>query len=117
MKDITISTIHWSKYLDEKTNPRVKNFLKSRGDDVMWQVALNVDKAGRNPKMLKDRLVMLVHENAPYAIRIPREEYEEVLELSLQFFQKSEQYEKCAQILKFKNRLVKDTKESYKTKE
>lgn len=108
MKDLTISTIHWSKYLDEKTNPRVKSFLKSRGDDVMWQVALNVDKAGRNPKMIKDRLVMLVHENAPYAIRIPKEEYEEVLELSLNFFKKKEEYEKCAQILKFKNRLVKD---------
>ena len=28
MKEITISTIHWSKYLDPTKNPRVKNFLK-----------------------------------------------------------------------------------------
>lgn len=100
MKEITVSTIHWSKYLDESKNPRVKNFLKHRGDDVMWQVALNCHKNGWRDR---ERLVMLIHENAPYAIRIPKEEYQDVLDLTLEYFKKKEQYEKCAEIVRFKD--------------
>jgi hypothetical protein len=100
MKNITVQTIHWSKYLDERVNPRVKNFLKHRGDDVMWQVAQNCYKNGLRDN---DRLVMLIHENAPYAINIPKEEYQDVLELSIRYFEKKEEYEKCAEILRFKD--------------
>ena len=28
MKEMTINTIDWSNYLDERKNPRVKSFLK-----------------------------------------------------------------------------------------
>jgi hypothetical protein len=105
MKEITISTVHWSKYLDETKNPRVKNFLKYRGDDVMWQIALNVHKSGNGGKYDKDRLVMLVHENAPYAINIPRKEYEDVLNLALKYFESKEHYEKCADIITFKKNI------------
>lgn len=100
MKNITVQTIHWSKYLDEQKNPRVKNFLKHRGDDVMWQVALNIHHC---VKHTKDRLVMVVHENAPYAIDIPQSDYQTVLELSLKYFERKEEYEKCAEILRFKD--------------
>lgn len=100
---MTINTIHWSKYLDEQKNPRVKNFLKHRGDDVMWQVALNVHKSGNGGKHTKDRLVMIVHENAPYAIDIPQSDYQDVLELSLRYFEKKEDYLKCAEIVRFKD--------------
>lgn len=106
MKQLTINTIHWSKYLDETKNPRVKNFLKHRGDDVMWQVAQNVFKSGNGGKYAKDRLVMLVHENAPYAINIPDTDYVEVLDLALNYFQNKEEYEKCAKILEFKNSVI-----------
>lgn len=109
MKNITLQTIHWSKYLDERKNPRVKNFLKHRGDDVMWQVAINVFKSGNGGKYAKDRLVMLVHENAPYAINIPESEYIDVLDLTLKYFQDKEQYEKCAKILEFKNSVINKT--------
>lgn len=105
MKNITLQTIHWSKYLDERKNPRVKNFLKHRGDDVMWQVALNVHKSGKEGKYTKDRLVMLVHENAPYAINIPESEYLDVLDISLKYFQDKEEYEKCSEIVKFKENI------------
>jgi hypothetical protein len=105
MKEMTINTIHWSKYLDETKNPRVKNFLKHRGDDVMWQVAQNVHKSGNGGKHDKDRLVMLIHENAPYAINIPRSEYDTVLDLSLKYFEKKEDYEKCAEIVTFKKNI------------
>lgn len=100
MKEQTVSTVHWSKYLDESVNPRVKGFLKSRGDDVMWQVSQNIKRA---KKRELDRLVIMVHENAPYAIRIPKEEYQEVLDLTLKYFEKKENYELCAKIVEFKN--------------
>jgi hypothetical protein len=106
MKQISISTVHWSKYLDETKNPRVKNFLKHRGDDVMWQVALNVHKSGKIGKHTKERLVMLIHENAPYAINIPESEYIDVLDLTLNYFQDKEEYEKCAKILQFKKDVI-----------
>jgi len=105
MREMTINTIHWSKYLDERKNPRVKNFLKSRGDDVMWQVAQNVHKSGNGGIHDKDRLVMIVHENAPYAINIKRNEYQDVLDLTLRYFEKKEEYEKCAEIIKFKKNI------------
>ena len=102
MKEVTISTVHWSKYLDPTKNPRVKNFLKYRGDDVMWQVALNVHKAGNGGKHSKDKLAMIIHENAPYAISIQSSEYPQVLDLAIKYFQDKEQYEKCATLVGFK---------------
>jgi len=105
MKEVTISTVHWSKYLDVSKNPRVKNFLKYRGDDVLWQVAQNVHKSGNGGKYDKDRLVMIIHENAPYAINIPRKEYDDVLNLALNYFESKEQYEKCSEIVKFKRNI------------
>ena len=103
MKELIVSTIHWSKYLDVSKNPRVKNFLKYRGDDVMWQVALNVHKAGRGGTGQKESLAMIVHENAPYAIHIPKSEYLDVLDLTIKYFQDKEEYEKCAEIMRFKD--------------
>lgn len=100
MKEQTVSTIHWSKYLDETVNPRVKGFLKERGDDVMWQVSQNIKRAKKRDL---ERLVIMVHENAPYAIRIPKSEFDEVLDLTLKYFEKKESYERCARIVEFKN--------------
>jgi hypothetical protein len=106
MEKIILNTTHWKKYLDWTNNKRVENFLKSRGDDVLWQISQNIHKSGSNPKWLKDKLVMLVHENAPNAILIEKNEYQEVLDLAIEWFSKKEQYEKCAQILKFKNDII-----------
>jgi hypothetical protein len=69
----------------------------------MWQVAQNVHKSGNGGKYDKDRLVMLIHENAPYAINISRDDYQQVLDLALKYFQDKEEYEKCAQIMRFKD--------------
>ena len=97
------STVHWKKYLDiTNGNPQVERFLESRGNDVLWQVAQNVHKSGNGGKHKKDRLVMAIHENAPNAILIEKKDYLEILELCLNWFEKKEQYEKCAEIVKFK---------------
>jgi hypothetical protein len=46
---------------------------------------------------------MIVHENAPYAINIPSSDYQQVLDLSLKYFEKKEDYLKCAEIVRFKD--------------
>lgn len=103
MKNVTLSTIHWQKYLDETKNPRVKNFLKYRGDDVMWQISQNIHRNGTNGI---ERLVMVIHENAPYAIDIPKKDYNEVLNLAIKYFEQKESYEKCSEIVKFKSDII-----------
>jgi len=101
MKDITISTVDWRKYLDVNVNPRAKRFLDARGNDVLWQIAQNLHKNNNS------RLVMLVHENAPSGIEIKSKDYNEVFDLCIKYFESKEQYEKCQKILEFKNYLSK----------
>ena len=97
MKELTISTVDWRKYLDVNVNPRAKRFLDSRGDDVLWQIAQNLHKNSNS------RLVMLVHENAPSGIEIKSTDYNEVFDLCIKYFESKEHYEKCQKILSFKN--------------
>ena len=89
------STVNWRKYLDVKTNPRAENFLKSKGDDVLWQMTCNIHNSMRNNLT---ELVLLVHPNVGGVIRIEQKEFKEVLELALDFFLKKEDYEKCSSI-------------------
>lgn len=89
------STVNWRKYLDVKTNPRAQSFLNSNGDEVLWQIASTVHKAAKNK--LKE-VVLLIHPNAGAVIRIPKEEYKEMLDLCLKWFVYREDYEKCTDI-------------------
>ena len=98
------STVNWRKYLDVKTNPRAKSFLESRGNDVLWQIATNIDNAIFNNK---SELVLLVHPNAGAVIRIKESEYIDVLTLSLKWFEHREDYEKCRRIQSFLENLDK----------
>lgn len=100
-----VSTVDWRKYLDVNVNPRAKTFLESRGADVLWQIASNIDNSITGTKSTK-RLIMSVHPNAPSAILINFEDYKDVLELCLNWFEKKEQYEVCQKILNIKNRLI-----------
>jgi len=90
------STVNWRKYLDVKTNPRAKSFLESRGDDVLWQIAQNIyrDKTRRK----ENQVILLVHPNAGAVIRIKEDEYEEVLNLCLNWFLAKENYKRCSKI-------------------
>lgn len=45
MKARVYSTVDWRKYLLEESNPRVKNFLDSRGYDVFKQICGNINRA------------------------------------------------------------------------
>ena len=96
-----LPTVHWKKYLDiNNGNPQVRKFLESRGDDVLWQISQNIQRANR--REMKS-LVMVIHENAPSAILIERADFQNVLDLSLKWFESRELYERCGEIVEFKN--------------
>ena len=100
-----LNTVHWKKYLDiNNGNPQVKKFLESRGDDVLWQISQNIQRANRKNK---ESLVMAIHENAPSAILIEKKDYNDVLNLSLKWFETKEYYERCSGIVEIKNDLLK----------
>lgn len=110
------STVNWRKYLDVNTNPRALDFLKSRGDDVLWQIASEIHRALMTPG--SDELVILVHPNAGAVIKIETKDFEELFNLCLSWFQKQEQYETCAKIQTFMKRLnTPKPKKLKKTKE
>jgi hypothetical protein len=95
-KSKAFSTVNWRRYLDVNENPRAQSFLESRGDDVLWQIASNVHQAAVK-KGLKE-IVLLVHQNAGAVIKIPHTEYDEILYLCLKWFEKQENYQRCAKI-------------------
>ncbi len=85
MRTRTFTTVNWEKYL-VPTNPYVKNFLDKNGDDVLWQIAQNIDNATR---LKKENLAFVVHVNAASVVVIDKKDYE-----------------KCADIQKFKKNVV-----------
>jgi len=89
------STVNWRRYLDVNENPRAKTFLESRGNEVLDQISSQIHKAS---KLGKKELVMVIHPNAGAVIRIPNEEFKEFLTICLRWFEKQENYEKCADI-------------------
>lgn len=93
------STVNWKKYLDVNTNPRANRFLESRGDDVLWQIASEINRAVMTPG--QENLIILVHPNAGAVIKIDKSEFGELLQLCLNWFEKREDYSKCAKIQKF----------------
>ena len=82
--------------MDVKTNPRAKSFLKSRGDDVLWQISSNIYRAAVRKGL--SEIVLLVHPNAGAVIRIHKSEYKELLNLCLKWFETREQYDRCSEI-------------------
>ena len=88
--------------MDITENPRAQSFLNSNGDEVLWQIAGTVHKAA---KKKSKEVVLLIHPNAGAVIRIPKEEYEEMLDLCLKWFVHREDYEKCTDIDWFKSDL------------
>lgn len=112
------STVNWKKYLDVNTNPRAKGFLESRGDDVLWQIASEINRAVMTPG--QENLIILVHPNAGAVIKIDKSEFGELLQLCLNWFEKKESYSRCATIQKFilnEKKLINPSKISKKYEE
>ena len=64
MRTRAFTTVGWEKYL-VPTNPFVQNFLNKNGDDVLWQVALNIHNAILDAK---ENVGFVVHVNAPSVV-------------------------------------------------
>lgn len=108
----SFSTVDWRNYLDVNVSTRAAKFIQISGNDVLWQIATNIDNAIFNNK---SELVLLVHPNAGAVIKITASEFEEVLNLSLNWFESNENYKNCAHIQKMlKNLNNKKHKESSK---
>jgi len=99
MRTRAFTTVGWEKYL-VPTNPFVQNFLNKNGDDVLWQVALNIHNAILDGK---ENVGFVVHVNAPSVVMIERKDYITVLDYCNDWFVKKELYEKCALIQTFKS--------------
>ena len=69
MRVRTYSTVDWRKYLVEDYNPRVKNFLESRGESVFQQISTNINSAVMRGK---PQVVLLVHPNVGNIIVIKK---------------------------------------------
>lgn len=114
MRTRLYNTYSWKKYLIEDSNPRIKNFLDSRGYDVFHQICQNINKAVKHKK---DKLVTIIHPNAAGAIVIPKEEFAEVYDIALSWFLKNEHYEECEVIKQYKiNELKSKTTEKNRDK-
>lgn len=103
-------TVSWKRFLDEKVNPKVNEFLDSAGVDVLTQIIEIVEKAS---KRNQEEVAVLLYPTASAIALIKREEYEEVLEICLRWFEKKEYYEQCADIQKVTERVRKNNLKHY----
>jgi len=111
MRKRAVSLTNWKRYLDYENNPKLIPFIKSRGNEVFWQISQNVWKYnGRG----MSSLTMIIHENAPYAINIPKKEYFEVMNYALRFFEKKEDYKKCQRIIEWLDNMKENDKKKIK---
>lgn len=94
MKTRTMSTVSWERYLiDDGSNPRIKKFLESKGNDIFNQIAQNVHKA----YIRKNKnVVFVIHPHISNAIVINESEYLKFLNVALEWFTRKENYEQCA---------------------
>lgn len=99
MRTRAFTTVGWKKYL-VPTNPFVQNFLNKNGDDVLWQVALNIHNAILDGK---ENVGLIVHVNTPSVLMIESHDFLEVLDYCNEWFVKKEMYEKCALIQTYKS--------------
>ena len=94
--------VHWKEYLDPTNGKRVKRFLKSNGSRVFNNLIRKIKEADE----IGDKtLVILVHPNVSSLSLIKAEEYISVLEHCLLYFKHTEDYLKCAEIVKLKNKI------------
>lgn len=99
IRESALTTVSWKRYLiDDGSNPRVKKFLQSRGDSVFNQISSQVKEAALKGKPY---VMFIVHPNIGNAIIIKKNEYITLLNTAIEWFEKREKYEKCAQIRKW----------------
>lgn len=113
MKKSSISTVSWKRYLiDDGSNPRIKRFLESRGDGVFYQICAEIKKAQIKNK---PQILFIVHPHIGNAILIKSNDYFNVMDIGLKWFESRELYKKCADVKKWIG-IMKDESKSVSNK-
>ena len=103
-KSKILNTASWKTFLDVDTNPRVENFLKERGLEVLNQTVSNINKA-YDDFLMWDEIALLIHPNSSSIMLITKPEFNEVLDFCLKWFTENEHYEMCSFVLKTKEKI------------
>ena len=103
--------VDWRRYLLAEYHPRVKRFLDYRGDEVFSQISQMIAVAIETKR---PEIALLVHPNVNNVVVIKKNEYKEVLDLALSWFEKKEDYMICHQIREVKKLLKKRKRENNK---
>ena len=69
-------TVSWEKYLLPTDEPRVINFLESRGNEVFFQISTAINDAVANNRT---SVVILIHPNIRNVIEIKKKDFITVL--------------------------------------
>jgi hypothetical protein len=114
MRNRHYTQVDWKKYLIPKNN-FVKRFLDENGDAVFNQIYLNIDNALNDNKT---SLAFVVHTNAHSIVIIEKKDFIDVLNECTKWFVAKENYEKCLDIEKIKNKyFAKNLKKPRRKKE
>jgi hypothetical protein len=107
-KEKILNTASWRTFLDVEKNPRVENFLKESGYDVLNQTISNISRA---LELGWVEIALLVHPNSSSVMLIKDYQYEEVLDFCYQYCIDNEYYELCSFVIKTKNKFINNAKQ------
>jgi len=102
-----LTKVSWKEYMIPANNPRITRFLRSKGNKVYKKILEDIENA-----LDKDinEIMMMVHKNSIHLVSIKKDEFEEVLDYTLNWFLTREDYEQCVIARDLKDR-IKDMKE------
>tara|TARA_B110000003_G_C16636390_1_gene528597 strand:- start:2111 stop:2470 length:360 start_codon:yes stop_codon:yes gene_type:complete len=99
-------TVSWKRYLLKTDEPRILNFLESRGNEVFYQISAAINEAVVSNK---DSIVLLIHPNMKNVIRIKKDDFITVLDRANEWFVSKEKYEVCSVIRGYRENILKKT--------
>jgi hypothetical protein len=94
--------VKWKNYLLPENNPRIERFLKTNGNLIYSQILEDIKDALNHG--IKEILIA-PHRNSIHLISVTYDEFDEILDYSLEWFLEIENYEECAIIRDLKIRL------------
>lgn len=107
-KEKILNTASWRTFLDVNTNPRVENFLKENGYNIINQVTSNVHKALHENW---DELAIMVHPNSSSIMIVKNYEYNDVLDFCYKLAIQNEHYEVCSHVVIIKKKFKLDAQQ------
>jgi hypothetical protein len=103
--------VSWERYLLETDEPRVNNFLESRGNEVFFQISTAINDAVTNNR---ESVVILIHPNIQNVIEIFKKDFIVVLNRANEWFVSKEKYEVCSLISGYKENIINKNKPKIK---